>query len=136
MCTWWLPSRGLLHEGRDSAVDMVHSAPEGACSGLSMAVPCRRLSVAGILRHPWFRTELSPTLISLNHDLLDLPTAVRPAILFQVIGYTSYKPCTSVFREASPRSRPGSASLCRLLHNCLSTIPAVECSRPWPMPLP
>lgn len=39
----------------------------------------RRLSVAGILRHPWFRTELSPTLISLNHDLLDLPTAVRPS---------------------------------------------------------
>jgi hypothetical protein len=35
--------------------------------------------VAGILRHPWFRTELSPKLISLNHDLLDLPTAVRPA---------------------------------------------------------
>lgn len=38
--------------------------------------PCR-LSVAGILRHSWFRTELPPSLVSLNCDLLDLPTAVR-----------------------------------------------------------
>lgn len=53
----------------------------------------RRLSVSGILRHPWFRTELSPQLISLNHDLLDLPTAVR---LLYNTSYHSQQLCLSL----------------------------------------
>ncbi len=49
-----------------------------ACSHVQpFALTYCRLSVAGILRHPWFRTELPPSLLSLNHDLLDLPNAVR-----------------------------------------------------------
>lgn len=62
----------------------------------------RRLSVAGILRHPWFRTELSPFLISLNADLLDLPTAVRRHPAWRrskhacyIYKYTHVFPCRS-----------------------------------------
>ena len=37
----------------------------------------RRMSVQGILAHPWFQTDLAHELLSMNHDLLDLPTSVR-----------------------------------------------------------